>query len=41
MVADDGTTLCPRCGVDAVIGDLPGDPVQSAAFLRAMHQEWF
>ncbi|XYD08383.1 cytoplasmic protein [Methylobacterium sp. NMS12] len=40
-IADDGTALCPRCGIDAVIGDLSGYPAGSAAFLRAMRDEWF
>jgi len=40
-VAGEGTALCPRCGIDAVIGDLSGYPIRNATFLRAMHQEWF
>lgn len=40
-IADEGTALCPRCGVDAVIGDLSGHPAGGVTFLRAMHQEWF
>lgn len=37
----NATALCPRCGVDAGIGEMSGYPVQSAAILRAMHQKWF
>ncbi|MFF9549322.1 cytoplasmic protein [Methylobacterium fujisawaense] len=39
-IADDGTALCPRCGIDAVIGDLSGYPAGNLAFLRAMRAEW-
>ena len=39
---DDGqTALCPRCGVDALIGDKSGHPITDQAFLKAMHQHWF
>ena len=44
---DEGevTALCPKCGVDAVIGDaaVNGDiPFQlSEAFLQAMYSRWF
>jgi len=39
---DDGeTALCPRCGVDAVIGSGSGYPVDDEDFLRAMYLEWF
>lgn len=38
---DDGeTALCPRCGIDAVLGDA-GDFAPDAAFLQAMHRRWF
>ncbi|PIU04938.1 MAG: cytoplasmic protein [Methylobacterium sp. CG08_land_8_20_14_0_20_71_15] len=40
-IDDDSTALCPRCGVDAVIGEMSGYPVGNAVFLRAMHQLWF
>lgn len=35
----DGTAICPRCGIDSVIGDASGeigDP-----FLARMHRYWF
>ena len=40
-IAVEGTARCPRCGIDAVIGDLSGYPVGNATFLRAMRDEWF
>jgi hypothetical protein len=43
VVAWDDTTqtaLCPRCGVDAVIGDASGEPVNDLTFLRKMHTYW-
>ena len=36
----DQTALCPRCGVDAVLGDKSGFPI-SEEFLLAMFQYWF
>jgi len=38
---EDGTALCPYCGVDAVIGSASGFPVADAEFMRAMHERWF
>ena len=40
-IAQEGTALCPRCGIDAVIGDLSGFPVGRRAFLQVMHSQWF
>lgn len=38
---DDGTTaLCPRCGIDSVIGDASGYPIERW-LLRAMKAHWF
>jgi hypothetical protein len=37
----ENTALCPRCGIDAVLGDHTGLPVTEPEFLRAMHQHWF
>lgn len=34
------TALCPRCGVDSVIGDASGHSI-SDGFLRKMHQHYF
>ncbi len=39
-VDDDQTALCPRCGVDAVVGDASGYPI-TPAFLSAMRRTWF
>jgi hypothetical protein len=37
----EGTTaLCPRCGIDAVIGSTSGFPI-TRPFLEEMHQYWF
>ena len=34
------TALCPKCGVDSVIGSNSGYPI-TEEFLRKMHQYWF
>jgi hypothetical protein len=34
------TAVCPRCGIDAVIGSASGYPL-TAEFLGRMHQHWF
>lgn len=34
------TALCPRCGIDAVIGSASGAELD-AQFLKLMHQHWF
>ncbi|BCT93700.1 hypothetical protein LYSHEL_27270 [Lysobacter helvus] len=34
------SALCPRCGIDSVIGSASGYPID-AAFLSAMHAYWF
>ena len=36
----DQTALCPRCGIDAVLGDASGFPIEER-FLRRMHTQWF
>jgi hypothetical protein len=36
----DTTALCPRCGVDAVIGSKSGFPL-SKDFLQTMYLHWF
>jgi hypothetical protein len=38
---EDGTALCPNCGIDAVIGSASGFPVADADFICAMHKHWF
>ena len=35
------TALCPKCGIDSVIGDASGLPVTDAAFLDKMNSHWF
>jgi hypothetical protein len=34
------TALCPRCGIDSVIGSASGYPI-TAEFLRRMEAHWF
>jgi hypothetical protein len=34
------TARCPRCGIDSVIGDASGFPIDET-FLRRMRQHWF
>lgn len=35
------TALCPRCGIDSVLGSASGFPVDDPEFLRRMHERWF
>jgi hypothetical protein len=37
---DDDTALCPKCGIDSVIGSVSGYPVERE-FLQKMHDHWF
>jgi len=40
-VNDDGqTAICPKCGIDSVIGDASGFPINEG-FLRGMNKRWF
>ena len=34
------TALCPKCGIDSVIGSASGFPITSD-FLASMHRAWF
>ena len=34
------TALCPKCGIDSVIGSASGYPVTNA-FLKRMQKKWF
>jgi len=34
------TAICPRCGIDSVLGSSAGIPL-TPEFLRAMEQYWF
>lgn len=35
------TALCPKCGIDSVIGSRSGYPVGDRGFLRRMCERWF
>jgi hypothetical protein len=35
------TAMCPKCGIDAVIGDASGYPVADTQFLERMKRHWF
>jgi len=35
------TALCPKCGIDSVIGEKSGYPVDDKEFLEEMHKHWF
>jgi hypothetical protein len=39
-VDEDTTALCPRCGIDSVIGAASGYPIDKG-FLGAMRRHWF
>ncbi|MCI0692569.1 cytoplasmic protein [candidate division KSB1 bacterium] len=39
-IDDDDTALCPKCGIDSVIGSQSGFPI-TKRFLRKMHDHWF
>jgi hypothetical protein len=34
------TAVCPRCGIDSVIGSRSGYPI-APEFLETMHRHWF
>ena len=38
---EDGTAVCPKCGIDAVLGSQTELPVTDPACLKAMRQHWF
>jgi|RhiMethySRZTD1v2_1073278.scaffolds.fasta_scaffold80912_3 hypothetical protein len=39
-IDEDRTALCPRCGIDSVLGDRSGFPIH-AEFLATMKAHWF
>ena len=39
-IGADQTAVCPRCGVDAVIGDASGYSLDEV-FIKRMHRHWF
>jgi hypothetical protein len=40
-VDDDRCAVCPRCGIDSVIGSASGFPVTDQKFLEKMREIWF
>jgi hypothetical protein len=38
--AEGSTALCPRCGIDSVLGDRSGFPI-TPEFLETMNRYWF
>ena len=38
---ENATALCPYCGIDSVIGDASGFPVNDFGFMLVMGQHWF
>ena len=38
-VDDDDTALCPKCGIDSVLGS--NYPIDNKLFLSEMHRYWF
>ncbi|HEV2555454.1 MAG TPA: cytoplasmic protein [Bosea sp. (in: a-proteobacteria)] len=40
LCPEGNTALCPKCGIDSVIGSESGYPV-TEEFLRSMEQHWF
>lgn len=37
---NDGCALCPKCGIDSVIGSASGYPI-TTDFLKQMKKRWF
>ena len=35
------TAICPKCGIDSVLGSKSGYPVDDQAFLEEMRNYWF
>jgi len=40
-VDDNSTAMCPKCGIDSVIGDASGYTVSDEKFLNEMNRFWF
>ena len=38
---NDDTALCPKCGIDAVLGDATDLPIHNLEYLQAMHNFGF
>ena len=41
LTDEEQTAFCPKCGIDSVIGDLSGYPVEDPIFLQEMRMHWF
>jgi hypothetical protein len=39
-LSKEQTALCPKCGIDSVIGSQSGYPI-TREFLQKMHRHWF
>jgi hypothetical protein len=39
-LVEEGTALCPRCGIDSVLGSASGYPI-TPKFLIRMRDHWF
>ena len=35
------TLLCPMCGIDCILGDASGYPIQDPEFINACTEDWF
>jgi hypothetical protein len=40
-IDEERTAICPRCGIDSVIGDASGFPIADKNFLKRMREFWF
>jgi len=40
-VDDSETALCPKCGIDSVLGSKSGCPVDDRKFMERMYERWF
>lgn len=40
-IDDETTAMCPKCGIDSVIGDASGYPIGDGKFLKEMNGIWF
>ena len=40
-VDSNKTALCPKCGIDSVLGSKSGCPVDDRKFMERMYERWF
>lgn len=40
-IDDDQCAMCPKCGIDSVIGDASDYPINDKKFLKQMNGFWF